>query len=195
MEVAYRILINEDMLKEITKWHILQYIHFPSVFLEKLCDDMFIDKLKWLLNDKLVTVDLLNAFVRDIFTEYYKKPSMDNYIIFIEIKSFIEYLLYFKFCPKMFWLIFNNFPLERDDLLASKNLELEEVQIHLKQHFSDFDLLYKNAGIVPVCYEHKVQKDELFSVKTRDIGNEVLDEDFGALLRQIKQAKDIQNSY
>ena len=66
MDIPYYNFTNNDMLFEITKWHIIPYIHFPEIFLEKLCKYDNPRIIQWLLADKYVTIDTLNKYVKYI---------------------------------------------------------------------------------------------------------------------------------
>jgi hypothetical protein len=94
MELAYFVFTNDELLKEITKWHILKYIHFPSIFLEKLCDDKNIGKLKWLFDDKYVTIESLNTFSNNLFFVEEEEVKKYKHFCFI-VEDVTFYHMYF----------------------------------------------------------------------------------------------------
>ncbi len=144
MTHAYNVLKNNDLLHEITKWHILSYINFPDIFLDIISSDININKLDWLLSESYITIDMLNTFVTKLVPYLYlfSKGGKKVYI-----DSFISYVLFYKKCPKIFIYIFNNFKTERDTLIDSKILELEETQKYLKQCFDGYYWLYNNKHV------------------------------------------------
>ncbi len=59
-DIGHIIFTNNDILKQITKWHILDYLNDEEHLINILCQDKNIDNLIWLLCDKYITVDILN---------------------------------------------------------------------------------------------------------------------------------------
>jgi len=136
MELAYNVLTNEDILKEITKWHIFDYVQYPDIFLDIICNENNIYKLDWLLTNKYVTFGILDKYVREIIKPLQK---VNNIIIpHIPINSFIEYVLIFKKSFKVFMYIFKNFETERNIILQSKIFEIPEIQYHLRSNLNSF---------------------------------------------------------
>ncbi len=142
---AYSVLTNNDLLNEITKWHILPYINFPDIFLDIISSDININKLDFLITESHVTIDMLNNFVKQL-APYLQMPY-SQYATKIYIDSFIKYVLFYKKCPKLFIYIFNNFKTERDSLIDSKILEIPESQKYLKQYFDGYYWLYNNKHV------------------------------------------------
>ena len=82
----YNVFTNNDLLKEITKWHILEYINDSRVqnvikypnnntyggiskaialkIINLLSQDKNLTKLTWLLNDKHITIEILDTFTK-----------------------------------------------------------------------------------------------------------------------------------
>ena len=157
MSIAYYVLTDFDLLKEITKWHILQYIHFPDIFLNKFCNDTIIDKVKWLFESKYVNINLLNNFVKNIFAQdYYAFPpnAFGNPIgnpieSTIQVNSFMEYILLYKSCPEIVEYVLNKYPNEKKLLIDSKLLEKKEVQIYLQNNLPIHNLLCNILNIMP----------------------------------------------
>ena len=172
MELAYVTIRTDELLKEITKWHILQYLQYPNVFLEKLCIDKNIDKLKWLLTDKLITINLLDEFVKNTFTQnyddFYNQPNYsehEEFIINIEMNTFINYILFVKKCPKMLVYIYNTFSdVKKDFILLLESAVRQpsgsnKFQQYLKTYFSKEDLEIMNINfkpIIPYKYDTKI---------------------------------------
>jgi len=82
----YNVFTNNDLLKEITKWHILEYINDSRIqnvikypenntyggiskaialkIINLLSQDKNLTKLTWLLNDKYITIEILDIFTK-----------------------------------------------------------------------------------------------------------------------------------
>jgi len=136
MELAYNALTNEDILKEITKWYIFDYIQYPDIFLDIICNENNIYKLDWLLTNKYITFKILDKYVSEVLKPLYKINDIS--IPHIPINSFIEYVLLFKKSFKVFMYIFKNFETERNIILQSKILEIPEIQYHLRSNLNSF---------------------------------------------------------
>lgn len=92
MDPAYQVLTTNELLREITKFHILQYINFPDMFIDKICtDDVYY--IKWLLADNYVTFDTLDNYVKDIS----------------DVSTFMEYILFIKKSTPMILFLANNY--------------------------------------------------------------------------------------
>lgn len=59
-DVIYLVLTNNDLLKEITKWHILDHLDNDELLIKILCQEKNIDNLMWLLNKNYITMDILD---------------------------------------------------------------------------------------------------------------------------------------
>ena len=141
MSKAYLVLTNRDLLKEITKWHISHYIHFPNIFIQKLSNPKNLDKLRWLLNEQLITINTLNKLVQNIYS--YGKIDNDAYL---NIQTFTEHILLAKKCPKLLSFIFNNYPNEQF-YITDKVLNSKRIQRYLKDNFKERTWLYKILNI------------------------------------------------
>jgi hypothetical protein len=137
------ILTNNDLLHEITKWHILPYINFPDIFLDIISNDDNINKLEWLFTESYITIELLNDYVKKV-TAYL---LLSNNYQHKYMETFIEYILFYKKCPKMFVYIFNKFKNEREIFINSKILEMEKIQKYLKDNSDNYVWLYKNKYV------------------------------------------------
>ena len=144
------ILTNNDLLHEITKWHILPYINFPDIFLDIISNDDNINKLEWLFTESYITIELLNDYVKKV-TAYL---LLSNNYQHKYMETFIEYILFYKKCPKMFVYIFNKFKNEREIFINSKILEMEKIQKYLKDNSDNYVWLYKNK-YVTINMPHK----------------------------------------
>ncbi len=163
MNNAYFILSNDDLLKEITKWHILQYLQFPNIFLEKLCDDKNIEKIKWLFLEGLVTIESLNKCVQDTFIHVNDYgANTENYFLMVEMKTFIDYILFYKKCPKVFMYIIDKFKSERDNFITSELFKVDIFQQYLKSYFNNEELIYMEKYF-KLTYVKTQQYDDLKS--------------------------------
>ncbi len=163
MNNAYFILSNDDLLKEITKWHILQYLQFPNIFLEKLCDDKNIEKIKWLFLEGLVTIESLNKCVQDTFIHVNDYGgNVENFLLIVEMKTFIDYILFYKKCPKVFMYIIDNFKNERDNFITSELFKIDDFQQYLKTYLNNEELIYMEKYF-KLTYVKTQQFDELKS--------------------------------
>lgn len=181
MNLAYYILTENNLLKEITKWYILQYIHFPDVFLDKICDDRNIDKVKELLKNGHITIDLLNNFVADVFSQYYYGLPDINGLPNVQIAKlnyFIEYILLYKSCPQLLTYILDKYPYEQQIIINSEifksreimvNGHLEEFNptlIHLQNNKFNYETVCKILNI-----SSKIKTDVVSGICTRDSVN------------------------
>ncbi len=173
MNNAYFILSNDDLLKEITKWHILQYLQFPNIFLEKLCDDKNIDKIKWLFLEGFITIESLNKCVQDTFVHVNdygvnNDNDMGISLLMVEMKTFIDYILFYKKCPKVLMYIIDNFKSERDNFIMSESFKINDFQQYLKTYFNNDELIYMEKYF-KLTYVKTQKYDDL----KRDVGIDV----------------------
>jgi hypothetical protein len=133
MSYAYYTLTNKDLLKEITKWHISQYIHFPDIFIDIICNEKNINQTKWLLSEKYITpTSLFNQM----------KPQLINHIHINNIHSFIQYLFFSNNTYKLFLHIFNNYECERNVFL---NMDLDN-GVHYRYGYHTIPTNFKMYG-------------------------------------------------
>jgi hypothetical protein len=158
MDLAYYVITNNDLWREITKHHILQYTHFPDVFLEKFCNDKYFDIIKWLFESKQVTIPTLNGFVKNTFSQDYHIFNQNGYLPnnnnignqlehIVEIKSFMEYILLYKSCPQIVTYILETYPEQK--LFVKQYMSSKEVLLYLQNKPEVFKLLSETFCIIP----------------------------------------------
>ncbi len=92
---AYEVLTNNDLLFEITKWHIFDYYNDHKKFINIISKDKNINKLVWLINNNYVTINQLNEMtvnLTSMFTGIFNKLSFFDYTYFAGSTNIIEYL-------------------------------------------------------------------------------------------------------
>lgn len=110
IDPIYTVFTNTNLLKEITKWHIIEYLNTPKI-IKVLMRDTNIEKLHSLLIDKYITFDDLNDLT-------------NKYLIDKNIKcqtSFID-LLYYSNSPKLMNYFTNVNPCPPPNLQIAKDL-------------------------------------------------------------------------
>jgi hypothetical protein len=149
--MAHIVLTNNDLLKEITKWHILKYINFPDIFLNIICNDNNIYYLSWLLTDKYLTFEMLNIMVQNVLPDISALQDLPG----VNITSFTEYVLWVTKSFKLFLHIITNYEDERKIILNSKIFEqdttLRVLNGNLKSLRQKLDLvkIYQEVGMLP----------------------------------------------
>lgn len=154
MNTAYCVLTNEDLLREITKWHILKYISFPDIFLSIVTDDKNIHQLKFLLRDKFVTFESLFKMLKpqlDHHDDYNKNFNIKSPV---NIGSFIEYLFWKADSFELFKYIFNNYDDERNKILNLDILKTSPLKsIMACANFNQKDIWMKKLNLIMVYKE------------------------------------------
>lgn len=150
MSLAYHVITNFDLLKEIGKQHILQYTHFPDVFLEKFCDDKNLDKVKWLFESGYVTIKSLNDSVKEIFPQNYyvfQDNNLNPRECITQVDTFMEYILLYKTCPKIVMYVLDRYPDQK--LLVRQKISGDEMHIYLQNNPVIFNLLSDTLELIP----------------------------------------------
>jgi hypothetical protein len=154
MNTAYCVLTNTDLLREITKWHILKYMAFPDIFIGIITNDKSIYQMKFLLRDKFVTLESLFKMLKpqlDHHNDYYKNLNIKSPV---KISSFIEYLFWKEDSFELFKYIFNNYENERNKILNLDILKSSPLKTIMKcANFNQKDIWVKKINLIMVYKE------------------------------------------
>lgn len=161
MNVIYTALTNNDLFKEITKWHVLKYIQYPDIFLDLISHDDNLFYLQWLLENKYTTISTLNDIIRNVYdkrsiayhpgNQAFGKEVLNHFTI----NTFVEYVLLYTKSFKIFMYIFKNFNEDREIILNSGILRGRDAQYFLRSNLNGFDKkmdlvrIYQFVGMLP----------------------------------------------
>ncbi len=93
--LAYEVLTNNDLLFEITKWHIFDYYSDHKKFINIICRDKNINKLVWLINNNYITINQLNDItskLTSVFTGIHSKLSFFDYAYCAGSTNIVDFL-------------------------------------------------------------------------------------------------------
>ncbi len=96
-DIGYIVFTNNDILKQITKWHILEYLNDRERLINILCQDKNMDHLIWLLYDKYITTDTLNSATTEFLSKlnyFSQKPLFLDYAYFANSPKITTYFKY-----------------------------------------------------------------------------------------------------
>lgn len=192
MNPAYQVLTTNELLREITKHHILQYINFPDMFIDKICiEDTYY--LEWLLRDKYVSFDMLNDYVKEITKiatntilaygnpmAIYGNPTIPA--LLDGVNTFLEYILFIKKSPKIVLRLTNKFHNIKQELQII--LQNEDNQDYVINYIKDFEQLFdavniklndysediNKMGFPNVCNQNKHKNNHLYKDRNKSMG-------------------------
>ncbi len=181
MNPAYQVLTTNELLREITKHHILQYINFPDMFIDKICiEDTYY--LEWLLRDKYVTYESLSDYVKEI--TFVAPKVLLAYLNNVDyVSSFLEYVLFIKKSPKLVLCLINNFHNIKQELQII--LQNENNQDYVINYIKDFEQLFdavniklndysediNKMGFPNVCNQNKHKNNHLYKDRNKSLGD------------------------
>ena len=100
-DIIYSVLTNNDLLKEITKWHILDHLNNHEKLIKILCQDKNIDNLIFILKEKYITFDILDESTTlhiSKFNYFDYKPLFLDYAYFANSTNITKYFNYDMKC-------------------------------------------------------------------------------------------------